>query len=102
MAEKQTTAYLKVFHKDTFIGTITDIVAETGSLKSGKIRLSAESVAYSHVFTYLLDTEAMTDGYSTPFDESYFDDWYFEDDRGNRRKTIIPGIYPHCEAFWTE
>lgn len=94
--------YLKLYHKETFIGTITDIVCEGANLKSGKIRLSKDSIKYEHIFAYMLDMEGMASGYSLPFSEAIFDDWFFEDEQANRKRTIIPGIYPHGDIIWTE
>lgn len=92
---------LKLYHQDTFIGTITNISPEDNYEMSGAIDLSADFEKYRTIFAYLLTDDGQTRGGEPPFDDFYFDGWILEDERGNRTHIDIPSI-ENDEIIWRE
>jgi len=92
---------LKLYHGDTFIGTISNIAPEDNYEMNGDIELTAKFGKYKKVFSYLLANDGLTSGGEPPFDDSYFNDWCLIDERGHRKPIDIPAI-ENNEIIWRE
>ena len=93
---------LKLYHGATLIGTITNYTVEDLFQWSGEIELTLEGVEYQHVFDSLADDEAMMEGSDLPFDESYLEGWYIEDDAGEKTEIAAPTVNADGEVFWRD
>ncbi len=92
---------LKLYHRDVLIGTISNIAPEDNYEMNGDIALTADFQKYKNVFSYLLADDGLTPGGEPPFDESYFEGWYLEDEHGIRKPIDIPAIEKN-EIIWRE
>lgn len=94
---------MKLYHKDRLIGTVTNITPEDTFDMSGDIELSPIAEEYKAMFAYLTDEDSLNSGAEPPFEESYLDDWFLEDEHGVRKEIGCPGIYyEDREVLWRE
>lgn len=89
---------LKLFHRTTLIGTISELSYET-PWYSGTIALTPEAEPYKELFAYMMEEEEQTE--DPPFDESILDDWFIEDEAdGERFEAGCPNIAEDGEIWW--
>lgn len=94
---------MKLYHKNTLIGSITNASPEDMFEMSGDIHLTREAEVYRSVFEFLTDEERMSSGAEPPFAAEYLEGWFLEDEDGNRKEIVCPGIYfDDREVFWRE
>ena len=87
---------LKLYHKDNLIGTISNVAPEDTFEMSGSIELTPLSEKYKPMFVYLANEETLTSGADLPFDESDLDNWFLENEKGEKRKNW------HRPADWAK
>lgn len=92
---------LKLYHNNTLIGLISNVTPEDNFESSGDIALTDEFEKYKPIFDYLLANDGKSDGSPQPFSDSFFDDWFLEDEEGKRVLIGIPAI-ENGEVIWRD
>ena len=93
------TQQMNLYHGNTLIGTIASIATDDEVEWNGIITFTPEGEAYRHVFDYLANES--NDGAELPFEETYLDDWFLEEEPGMLQEVAIPTInYDECEIVW--
>jgi hypothetical protein len=111
VAESQTKNWIKptkghIYHRQTLVGTVTNICVEDMFWWSGDIELTPEARNYQVMFDYLNAEERQRepeepDESELPFDESLMDDWSLEDENG-RREIMFPRVTEEGLAIWRD
>ncbi len=96
------TQQMNLYHGNTLIGTIASIATDDEIEWNGIITFTPEGESYRHVFDFLAKEDA-NDGSELPFEETYLDDWFLEDEPGMMQEIAIPTInYDEFEISWQQ
>ncbi|CAN5458460.1 hypothetical protein BH11CYA1_BH11CYA1_00370 [soil metagenome] len=97
------TQQINLYHGNTLIGTIASIATDDEIEWNGIITFTPEGEGYRHVFDYLGNeaNDVGSDGNVLPFEETFLDDWFIEDEPGMMQEIAIPTInYDEFEIVW--
>jgi len=92
---------LKLFHNDILIGLIPESDAN-GMDMHGLIELTADAAPYQPLFAWWTDPNRQR-GQEPPFPEEQLENWFVEDEQGERQEIGLPGIYTQnnrLEILW--
>ena len=93
---------MNLYHGNTLIGTIASIATDDEIEWNGIITFTPEGESYRHVFDFLAKEDS-SDGSELPFEETYLDDWFLEDEPGMMQEIAIPTInYDEFEISWQQ
>jgi len=97
MFEGHDNRMLKLYHKSTLIGLITNPEPD-GLGMVGTIQLTEAATDYKEAFHFMTDDDKRSA--NSPFDEDVFENWFVEDEQGVRRETVFPAVHEDGEIYW--
>lgn len=99
-------SFARLYQREKLVGLISNISPEDMFQWSGNIELTDYAATFTPMFDYLNDQSRERepdepDDDELPFDESFMDDWFIEDENG-RREISYPIVTENGEVFWRD
>jgi hypothetical protein len=88
---------LKLYHNELLLGDISGVDTDQPWM-IGSVHLTRQAVEYEYFFSFVTDESKSTD--EPPFDESLLENWYVEDESGNRREIEFPAVHEDKTIYW--
>ncbi len=82
---------MKLFHNSTLIGEVKN-ACPNGFEMHGIIELTDQAKAYDDLFKYWTD-ENTPDEEDPPFPEKMLNNWFIEDEDGEKKEIGLPGVF---------
>lgn len=90
----------KLYHGDKLIGVIRNLDMDWPNM-IGSIELTQEAEPYKPAWEYFIEQGGVVDDVPFPVPDGLLDDWFVEDENGNRSETDLPAVYPDGEIWWS-
>lgn len=90
-----------LLYRNMDLGSISDVGGEQ-PWWIGNLTPSSEAEAFREFFAWMVDEDRNSAADEPPFDRAWWTDenWYIQDDDGNRRGIDVPAVHGDGQIWW--